>query len=99
MMNIAEALNFDKAAPATYMVKRTDKMNIVAVGLLRDQMLQKHKALIPTLLTVLKGSIEFHIGLDKIELTRFDTHEIPVNVEHEVLGLDHENIFTLTQEK
>lgn len=98
-MNIEQELTFDPAAPATHMVKRTDKMNIIAIGLLRDQMLQKHKTLLPTLLTVLKGSIEFHVGLEKIELTRFDTHEVPVNVEHEVLGLDHENIITLTQEK
>lgn len=98
-MNIAEELQFDLTAPATRMVRRTDKMNIIAVGLLRDQLLQKHKTLLPTMLTVIEGSIEFHINGEKFELTRFDTLEIPVNVEHEVLGLDHENIFILTQEK
>lgn len=81
------------------MIKRSEKINVIAVGLLKDQLLQKHKTLLPTFLTVVKGEIEFHINNEKLELNTLDTFQIPVDVLHEVLGLDEKNIFTLTQEK
>ena len=98
-MNIAEALNFSTEKPTTYSVLKTDKLNIIAVGLIKNQLLRKHKALIPTFLTVLKGSISFHINNEVKTLRAFDTFQIPVNTEHEVEGISEENIFTLTQEK
>jgi len=98
-MNIEQELKFDPEKPATHMIKRSEKINVIAVGLLKDQLLQKHKTLLPTFLTVVKGEIEFHINNEKLELNTLDTFQIPVDVLHEVLGLDEKNIFTLTQEK
>ena len=98
-MNIAEALNFNTEKPTTYSVLKTEKLNVIAVGLVKNQILRKHKTLIPTFLTVLKGSISFHINNEVKTLNQFDTYQIPVNTEHEVGGIAEENIFTLTQEK
>jgi len=47
---------------------------------------------------VLKGEINFVIGGQITALKQFDVFEIPVNVEHEVVGLAGENLFTVTQE-
>ncbi|WP_222931416.1 hypothetical protein, partial [Xanthovirga aplysinae] len=85
--------------PAILPIRKSEKINLIAIGLLKDQILKKHKAAIPTLLTVLKGSIEFRIENDKIRLLQFDTYQIPVNIEHEVEGKEERNVFTLTQEK
>lgn len=98
-MNIAEALQFNTEKPTTHSVLKTDKLNIIAVGLIKKQILKKHKTSIPTLLCVLKGSISFHINNEVKILNAFDIFQIPVNTEHEVEGLTEENIFTLTQEK
>ncbi|MEN8187609.1 MAG: hypothetical protein ABFR05_10820 [Bacteroidota bacterium] len=98
-MNILKNIKFHSEKPFILPVRKTDNVNIIAIGLLHDQILSKHKANIPSLLLVLKGSIEFKIE-DKIYLfDQFDTFQIPVDVEHEVIGKDDENIFLITQEK
>jgi len=98
-MNITENLKFTPEKPATYMVLKSEKLQIVAIGLWQNQVLSKHKTVFPVLLTVLKGSIAFKLPSETIELKELDVFEIPVNVEHEVLGLETENIFSLTIQK
>jgi quercetin dioxygenase-like cupin family protein len=66
---------------------------------LKNQLLKKHKANIPSLLTVLIGSFEFRIDGKEILLEQFDTFQIPVNIEHEVEGLGERNVFSLLQER
>ena len=98
-MNIAENISFNADKPAILSVLKTESVNLFAVGLLKNQMLKKHNTVIPSLLTVLKGSLEFRIGNDKIIFRQFDTYAIPLNIEHEVEGVDEENVFTILQEK
>ncbi|HEV7350191.1 hypothetical protein [Telluribacter sp.] len=98
-MNIIENLHFTSDKPAVLPILKTEKLNLLAIGLVQDQLLKKHKAAIPTLLTVLQGAIEFRIGGEVLHFRQFDTYHIPVNAEHEVRGLEATNVFTLTQEK
>ena len=98
-MNISENLKFTAEKPATYLVLKSEKLQIVAIGLLQNQVLSKHKTVFPALLTVLKGRIAFKLLSETIELKELDVFEIPVNVEHEVLGLEPENIFSLSIQK
>ncbi|RLD20839.1 MAG: hypothetical protein DRI69_05545 [Bacteroidetes bacterium] len=98
-MNILKAIVFNLEKPAVLSVRKTDTINLFAVGLLKNQLLKKHKASIPSLLTVLTGSFEFRIDNKNIRLAQFDTLQIPVNEEHEVEGLDERNVFTILQEK
>ena len=98
-MNIEKEIKFNPDKPSVLSVLKTDSLNLLAVGLLKDQILKKHKTQIPTLLTVLKGFIPFHINNKKTIFNFSDTYQIPVNTEHEVRGIRPENIFTLTQEK
>ncbi len=98
-MNISQDLNFSPDKPAVLSIWKTEKLNLLAIGLLENQWLAKHKTSIPTTLTVLKGSVEFHLSGTKIVFQQYDAFQIPVNIEHEVMGLEAENIFTLTQEK
>lgn len=98
-MNILENLAFSQERPSVCPIQRTDKTNYFAIGLLQDQILKKHTANSPSMLTVLKGELEFFINGNSIHLKEFDTYDIPVLVEHEVKGLKDKNIFTIVQEK
>ena len=98
-MNILNTIAFNPEKPAVLSIRKSETINLFSVGLLKNQLLKKHKASIPSLLTVLTGSFEFRIDGDKILLNQFDTFQIPVDVEHEVEGLEERNIFTLLQER
>ena len=54
------------------MVRKTDTINYIAVGLLMDQILPEHKTGVPTILTVLSGAIEFCIEDKEYLLYPFD---------------------------
>lgn len=98
-MNILKNIPFNPDKPAVHVIRKTDTINYIGVGLLQDQILPDHKTGIPTILTVLKGSVLFTIEEEKHILNEFDTFQIPVNVMHHVLGIDERNAFTLIQEK
>jgi len=90
-MNLLKNLPFNNEKP--------DKINVLAIGLKKDQVLSEHKTGLPTLLTVVRGSIDFKIQEEVIHLEELDTFQIPVNKLHEAVGKEEENVFTLTQEK
>lgn len=97
-MNILKTIQFHPEKPFVLPVRQTEKINIMAVGLGEEQVLSKHSTSKPTLLMVLTGAIIFHINGEQIHLETGDTYNIPVNVEHEVVGTASKNVFTLTQE-
>lgn len=98
-MNIKEQLNFSEQRPAVASILKTDKVNYLAIGLIKNQKLEKHEANYPTYLTVLQGEVRFLIQGEEFLLQENDVHEIPVYVEHELIGLKDQNIITLFQEK
>lgn len=98
-MNIAKEIRLNKEKPQILSIRKTESANIFAVGLLKDQVLAKHKTQLPTLLIVLQGAILFRINSEEIRLSSLDTYQIPIDVEHDVTGLDEENIFLITKEK
>jgi quercetin dioxygenase-like cupin family protein len=97
-MIITDALQMTDEKPAVLQVKNTDKSNVIAIGLKKDQVLKKHISPIPALLVVLKGAISFEMEGSRTELKEFATFEIPVNVPHEVTGIT-ESIFMVIKEK
>lgn len=97
--NIIDEMDFSLDKPAIISVLKTDRLNYIAVGLVEGQFLPKHQTLNPTLLTVLKGEIEIYIQEEEIVLSEGDVYKIPIKADHEVKGLDEENVFTLIQEK
>lgn len=99
MVNIIDNLTLDNAKPATHIIKKTDCLTYIAIGLLQNQVLKEHKTSFPALLTVLSGKITFRTENEELILNTFDTYEIPENVLHEVKGLDEKNIFSLMIEK
>lgn len=97
-MNIIENLHFQDDRPATLLVRSTDKLQIIAIGLKKGQVLKKHVSATPTTLVVLKGVISFEMEETTSEFSEHDTLEIPPGVPHEVTGLE-ESIWLLIKDK
>lgn len=96
--NFLNKLVFNKEKPSTYVIKKTDKIQQIAVGLGEETLLKKHITPVPTNLVMVKGSILFKINGEEYHFGEGDTYEIPVNTEHEVIGKGKENVFILTKE-
>jgi quercetin dioxygenase-like cupin family protein len=94
-MNINAELTFTPNKPAIVSILKNEVRQVFAVGLLKDQVLPKHKTAVPALLIVQEGSIEFHMNGLVTPLKRFDTFTIPVEVEHEVIGKEEKNVFLI----
>lgn len=96
-MNITKELKFNQDKPTVLSVQKSDSFNTFAIGLKRNQVLDQHKTAMPAWLVVLRGSILFRINSEDHHLSEFDTFNIPVDIVHEVVGLDAENIFLVTK--
>jgi len=97
-MNIQESVEFNPTKASILVIKKTDTVKMFCVSLCRDQILNKHQAKVPSFLVVLKGQIRFLIGGEEIEMKQFQTYQIPLLTDHEVKGVEDENIFLITQE-
>ena len=75
------------------------KIKQVAVSLGKNGVFKKHKTSTPASLVVLKGEIKFIINDQEIILKPNDYYDIPVDVEHELVGLSKENLFVVTKQK
>ena len=71
----------------------------MAVSLRKNGVFKKHKTSTPASLVVLKGEIKFIINEQEIILKPNDYYDIPVDVEHELVGLSKENLFVVTKQK
>ena len=98
MKNIVENIEFSTEKPSVYHLKKSDKIKYFAVALGKDAVLKKHTAGVPSTLVVLEGEIRFIMESEEIALKQFDVFDIPVNIEHEVMGVSGKNLFTVTQE-
>jgi quercetin dioxygenase-like cupin family protein len=97
-INLDEKLDFSLDKAPSCWIKRTNSVNLLAFGLDKGQVLHKHKALYPTVVTVLKGKVEFEFDNEKLILNEDETLDLPENEAHEVTGLER-SIFTLLQIK
>jgi len=99
-MNIKEELQLNDENAVVLPVRRSDKRNILAIGLKKGQVFKKHKTSLVTTLIVLQGKIEFVIeeNGETHELQALDVFEVPCDIYHKVKALE-ESIFVLNQEK
>ncbi len=97
-MNIIESIEFKPDKPTVLPIKKSDTVKMFCVALGKDQLLQKHQAKVPSFLLVLKGSVDFLIGVEVLPLQELETYQIPVNIDHEVKGRLDQNIILITQE-
>ena len=80
-------------------IKNGEGVKQVAVALGKGAILKKHTTDVPAFLVVVKGEIRFLINGQEILLKALDTYNIPAEIEHELIGVDDENLFILTKSK
>jgi quercetin dioxygenase-like cupin family protein len=97
-MNILSKLDFSSEKPAVLNLRKSENTHILAVGLTKDQLLSKHTTAVPTLLIVLKGTIQFNIENKSMILKTYDTYPIPPHILHEAQGVEQENAFVLVKD-
>lgn len=97
--NIIQKVKFLKDKPSVFVIKSGSTAKQVAVALGKDAVLPNHTTSEPALLVVLRGKVKFIIAGEEILLNTYDTYHIPADIEHELVGLDKENLFTVTKSK
>ncbi len=97
-MNLIKEAKFetDKANPI--IIKKSEKSQQLAVALGKGAVLKKHKTSVPATLFVVKGEITFNMENKDQILNEGDVFEIPVDIVHEVIGNQDENLFVVIKE-
>ena len=80
-------------ASKTVKVLTKGTFNLIGLGFKKDQVLEKHKTPTPAVLIVQSGSVEFKISDNTYLLKAGDYFEIPVDVEHEVIGKEDSYLY------
>lgn len=96
--NFLNHLSFDSDKPSTHLIRKNETLHQFAVGLEKNTLLKKHTTPVPTTLMMVKGAVVFRIEGKDLHFKEGDLYEIPVNVEHEVIGQEAENVFIITKE-
>ena len=96
-VNLADKLTFRNDKQTTYFVKDGQNVRQVAIALGEGAVLKKHNTNIPATLIMVKGTVRFLINGEEVVLKDLDTYQIPVDVEHEVIGVEKENVFIVTK--
>ena len=96
-VNLADKLTFRNDKQTTYFIKDGQNVRQVAIALGEGAVLKKHTTNIPATLIMVKGTVRFLINGEEVVLKDLDTYQIPVDVEHEVIGVEKENVFIVTK--
>lgn len=94
-MNITKDLHYEREKPAILTLLKGEHTKAFVVGLLKDQVLAKHKTAVPALLLVIEGAVTFKMKSQVMLLNKHDVFSIPVDVEHEVIGIEEKNSFMI----
>lgn len=97
-MNIFDNIEFSADKANVLTIRKSGSIKYFAVALGTGAVLKKHKTPVPATLLVLKGQINFVFSNREYILKEGDVFEIPVDEEHEVVGVMAQNVFTVTQE-
>ena len=97
IQDIAIALS-SSIAPIMKPYYENDKTKIIAIGLKKDVVLEKHTAPCTAQILIIQGAVTFRTATFSKSIDTYETFEIPLEVEHEVIG-DTDCIFLLILSK
>ncbi len=81
--------------PLARSVIKGEGYSVLAIGFKREMVLKEHKTSIPAKLIIIYGKIEFVMMNEITILNKFDEHEIPVNVLHELRAVEESLCFLM----
>ena len=82
--------------PVEKALHKGDYFKVLAIGFRSGMVLKDHQAILPSKLTVLRGSVLYNEGEKEITLQEYDTTDIPAKTTHNVSALQ-DSICLLTQ--
>ena len=91
--NLMDMLTYRTDKHTALVIKSGEGIKQVSV------VLRKHTTDVPAFLVMVKGEVRFLINGEEVLLKALDTYNIPANVEHELIGVQDENLFILTKSK
>ena len=97
IQDIAIALS-TSTTPIIQPYYENDKTKIIAIGLKKDVVLEKHTAPSKAQILIIQGTVTFRTATFSKSINTYETYEIPLEVEHEVIG-DADSIFLLILSK
>jgi hypothetical protein len=97
--NLMDMLTYRTDKHTALVIKSGEGVKQVAVALGKGAVLRKHTTDVPAFLVIVKGEVRFLINGEEVLLKALDTYNIPANVEHELIGVQDENLFILTKSK
>lgn len=97
--NLMDRLSYRTDKQTVSVIKNGKGIKQVGVALGKGAILKKHTTDVPAFLVMIKGEVRFLINGEEILLKALDTYNIPANVEHELIGVEDENLFILTKSK
>jgi|GEM_PF-59191 len=97
--NLMDMLTYRTDKHTALVIKSGEGIKQVAVALGKGAILRKHTTDVPAFLVMVKGEVRFLINGEEVLLKALDTYNIPANVEHELIGVQDENLFILTKSK
>lgn len=85
-----------KQNPVAKALHKNDHFKVLVMAFKNGMILKEHKAHLPTILTVLEGSVAYINDSEKTMLSKYDSFQIPVNELHSVEAFE-DSICLLTQ--
>ncbi|MFZ1528262.1 MAG: hypothetical protein WAT19_06260 [Ferruginibacter sp.] len=82
--------------PVARALHKGEHFKVIAIAFKSGMLLHEHQAILPSKLTVLKGSVVYKEGEKEITLNEYDETEIPAKITHNVAALD-DSLCLLTQ--
>ena len=97
-MNILKYTDFFKDRSSVFQIKKTISQQQLAVALGQGAVLENQNFSESATLIILKGEIKFSLPDVDLTFTELDFYEIPIDVEHEITGVEKENLFLIIKE-
>lgn len=98
VVNLDKEMNHFGEKPLVKNLRKTNKIEQVAIGLGKNGELPNHTTPVPTTLFVLEGELHIHINNEVIRLKKHDRYDIPEQIAHKVIGKNKKNLFILIKE-
>lgn len=83
--------------PSIYVVKNGKNVRQTAISLQKNTILNKQIISESATLIVVKGKIRIFVSNEEIVLSELEVYQIPIDIEYQIIGLDNQNVFVITQ--
>ncbi|MGY0039397.1 hypothetical protein [Pedobacter sp. NJ-S-72] len=74
--------------PVIKVLEKKEHFKIIVLAFQSGMELKAHKTAVPARLLILEGQVTYLEEGRSVTLTKFDDHQIPINIQHSVMALE-----------